>query len=356
MTNDVLSTGERPAKAAKPWFTRLSLPNRIALAMAVGLVALAPLDPQQALESLVFVGNAMTSIAPVLAVSIFLAAAAKATEADALIAGAFEGRESRMIVLAALFGALSPFCSCGVVPVIAGLLGAGVPIAPVMAFWLSSPLMDPSMFVLTAANIGLDFAIAKTASAIGIGLFGGFAAMAADRAGWFDGALKIGAPKTCAAKKALKRAPPVWAFWRDPARSQTFVLESANAGWYLFKWLMLAFVLESLMLRYVPGEAIARHLGGDGPWAIPGAVLLGIPAYLNGYAAIPLVKGLIDLGMEPAVGLAFMLAGGVTSVPAIMAVWALVRLRLFAAYIGLAVAGATLAAYVFAAFNGLRLW
>ena len=61
-------------------------------------------------------------------------------------------------------------------------------------------------------------------------------------------------------------------------------------------------------------------------------VLLGIPAYLNGLAAIPLVGGLIDMGMNPAVGLAFMVAGGVTSIPAAMAVWALVRPRVFALY------------------------
>ena len=54
--------------------------------------------------------------------------------------------ETKRIVIASLGGALSPFCSCGVVPLVAGLLAAGVPLPVVMAFWLSSPLMDPEMF------------------------------------------------------------------------------------------------------------------------------------------------------------------------------------------------------------------
>jgi len=57
-------------------------------------------------------------------------------------------------------GALSPFCLCGVIPLIAALLSMGVPLAPVMAFWLASPIMDPSMFLLTSGEIGMDFAIA----------------------------------------------------------------------------------------------------------------------------------------------------------------------------------------------------
>ena len=66
-----------------------------------------------------------------------------------------------MVVFASLMGALSPFCSCGVIPLIAALLASGVPLAPVMAFWLASPLMDPSMFLITTGVLGLQFAIAK---------------------------------------------------------------------------------------------------------------------------------------------------------------------------------------------------
>lgn len=299
--------------------------------------------PAQAMESVAFMGRALTSIAPWFALSVLAAAAAKASGVDGLIAYAFAGREARMVVLAALFGALSPFCSCGVIPLIAGLLTAGVPLAPVMAFWISSPIMDPNMFVLTAAAIGIEFAVVKTIAAIGMGALAGFATMGLVTVGRLGDPLRRPAQSACAiksARKLLTTPQPVWRFWHEPARAQTFVTESAKTGWFLARWMAVAFLAESLMLAYVPGETVARWLGSEPALAIPGAVLLGLPAYLNGFAAIPLVAGLIDLGMQPAVGMTFMVAGGVSSVPAMIAVWALAKPRVFALYLLLAAVGA----------------
>ncbi|MFX4222766.1 MAG: permease [Thalassobaculum sp.] len=137
-------------------------------------VALALFSADQAGASAIFVGDALLGVAPFLFASIAIAAYAKASGADSLIARAFEGREVTMIGAAALMGALSPFCSCGVIPLIAALLSMGVPLAPVMAFWLASPLMDPSMFFLTAGTLGMDFALFKVAAAVAVGLIGGF--------------------------------------------------------------------------------------------------------------------------------------------------------------------------------------
>ena len=67
---------------------------------------------------------------------------------------------------------------------------------------------------------------------------------------------------------------------------------------------------------------------------------MGVPAYLNGYAALPLVGGLIGQGMAPGAGMAFLIAGGVTSIPAAMAVWALARPPVFGLYIALSLTGA----------------
>ena len=134
----------------------------VVLVVLLALAALAVLAPAQAVESLRFTGDALVGVLPFLALSIGVAAYAKASGADALIARAFTGNLPTMIVAAALMGALSPFCSCGVIPLIAALLAMGVPLAPVMAFWLASPLMDPSMFLLTAGTLGTSFAVYKT--------------------------------------------------------------------------------------------------------------------------------------------------------------------------------------------------
>jgi uncharacterized membrane protein YraQ (UPF0718 family) len=258
-----------------------------------------------------------------------------------------------MVVMASLVGALSPFCSCGVIPVVAGLLGAGVPLAPVMAFWISSPLMDPNMFILTSAQLGLGFAVAKTLAAVGMGAASGFAAMALERGGAFREALRA-APRTCCGGGAPRGGAVMWRFWEDGSRSQAFLTEAAATTWFLGRWLALAFVLESLMLAWLPPATVARWAGQDGPWAIPLAIATGIPAYLNGFAAIPLVAGLIDLGMSPAAGLGFMLSGGVTSIPAMVAVYALVRPRVFGWYLAFAVVGAAVATYSYAAVLALR--
>jgi uncharacterized membrane protein YraQ (UPF0718 family) len=73
---------------------------------------------------------------------------------------------------------------------------------------------------------------------------------------------------------------------------------------------------------------------------------------LNGYAAVPLVQGLINLGMSPAVGLAFVTAGAATSIPAALAVWALVRPPVFLGYPGFATVGSLAVGYAYAAFLG----
>ena len=94
------------------------------------------------------------------------------------------------------------------------------------------------------------------------------------------------------------------------------------------------------MIRYIPAEWVAQALGGEGIGTIILASFIGAPAYLNGYAAVPLVDALMTQGMSAGAALSFMIAGGVSSIPAALAVWALVKPRVFAAYLGLAVTGA----------------
>ena len=70
------------------------------------------------------------------------------------------------------------------------------------------------------------------------------------------------------------------------------------------------------------------------------ATLVGVPAYLNGYSTLPLVGGLLNQGMAPGAAMASLIAGGVTSIPAVMAVWVLARPQVFALYIALSLSGA----------------
>ncbi|NQU59893.1 MAG: permease [Rhodospirillales bacterium] len=317
-------------------------------AMAGLFAFLLLLAPGQVPESLKFTGLSLLQISPFLIFSVAVAAAAKATGSEKLIAKVFSGNPARMIVFAAAFGTLSPFCSCGVIPLIAGLLSAGVPLAPVMAFWISSPLMDPEIFILSAATLGLHFTVGKTLAAFGLGLFGGFATLAAQRAGLFENPLTDGISKCCSSSCSTDKEQTVlWPFWREAGRRSQFNTTLLETGWFLGKWLTLAFVIESLMVAYIPASMIAEYLGGGAWWTIPAAVLVGVPAYMNGFAAIPLMEGLINLGMAKGAAMAFMVGGGVTSIPAAIAVFAMVRRQVFFYYVGLALVGSTAAGFLY---------
>ena len=315
--------------------------HRVWLASAAILAALAVFDAPQAAESALFAGDALLGTAPFLILSIAIAAWANATGADNLIAKAFTGAPLLMIGLAALAGGVSPFCSCGVIPLIAALLAMGVPLSAVMAFWLASPIMDPSMFVLTAGVLDLEFAVAKTLAAIGLGLFGGLVVHLMMQGGAFADPLRDGIGNGgCGGAKIRSPKPVVWRFWAEPERRAKFGKTALGTTLFLAKWLTLAFILESLMLAWVPAETVTATLGGEGLMPILTATLVGVPAYLNGYAALPLVGGLIEQGMAPGAGLAFLVAGGVTSIPAAMAVWALARPPVFLLYLALSLSGA----------------
>ena len=343
---------EAARTAPAPWrglATRLARIDRVVLATAALLAVLAVVVPGQAGESVRFTIGSLASIAPFLLLSVAVAAYTKATGLDRQVAAVFGGHPARTITLAAVFGALSPFCSCGVVPIIAGLLAAGVPVAPVMAFWLASPLMDPEMFILLAAVFPLPFVLAKALAAFAMGLGGGFVTHAFATRPAFAAPLRAGV-SCCAsscAGPATGSAPVAWRFWREPARRALFGREAWTTTAFLGKWLTLAFLIESLMVAYVPADAVAGWLGGGAWWAIPAAAIVGVPAYLNGYAAIPLVNGLMGMGMAPGAGLTFMLAGGVTSIPAAMAVFALVKRPVFALYLALGLTGSVLAGLLY---------
>ena len=326
--------------------------DRVWLALGLVFLGLAVLLPAQAVESLSFTAEAFTWIAPFLLLSVVLAAWLKAAGADRLIGRSVARTPVQAIVVAALFGALSPFCSCGVVPLIAALLAAGLPLPAVMAFWVASPLMDPETFILMAATVGLSLTLAKTLAAISLGLLAGFATLGLERLSVFGDPLRpragcggCGAPKP--GREELR-----WAFWREAPRRRAFTTEAWSVGVFLSKWLLLAFTIESLMVAWLPAEVIARNLGGEGWAAIPLAVAVGVPAYLNGFAAIPLVGELIAMGMAPGAALAFLVAGGVTSLPAAMAVFALVKRPVFLWYLAVALIGSLLVGF---AYQGVAL-
>mgnify|MGYP000311785729 FL=1 len=311
------------------------------------LAAVAVLDPANFTSVGEFALLALLSTGRYILFAVLLLAYLKATGAEVMVARAFEGRETRMIFMAAVFGGLAPFCSCEVIPFIAGLLALGAPLSAVMAFWLSSPLIDPPTLLITAGALGWPFAIGKAIVAVALGLFGGFMVRAMMRGGLFASPLRIAPSTGCGCGTPKLDAKPVWKFWQEQPRRDHFRAEFVSNGIFLLKWLALAYVLEALLVSYVPADLIATLVGGEGVVPIAIAALVGMPAYLNSYVAPPLLAGLIEQGMSNGAAMSFMVAGAVSSIPAMLAVWSLVKPQVFATYLALGVSGAIVSGVVF---------
>ncbi|WP_299499669.1 permease [uncultured Roseobacter sp.] len=328
---------------SQPAPRRFPKPGAWAATVAL-LLLIAVFDWAQFTPTVIFAVKALAHTAPFILFAVFAVAYLKASGAETLIAKAFSGNQARMIVMAALLGGLSPFCSCEVIPFIAALLAVGAPLGAVMAFWLASPLMDPAMFAITSGTLGWEFATAKAFAAIGLGMLGGFGTMLFAHTPVFTNPLRerpaVGG--CCGVKKPFSGAP-VWRFWQEADRRGTFRDTALENALFLIKWLTLAYVIEAMMLAYVPAEMIAGLLGGTGIWPILMGAFVGAPAYLNGYAAVPLVDALLAQGMAPGAAMSFVIAGGVSCIPAAIAVWALVKPRVFVAYLSFALVGAVIA-------------
>lgn len=329
------------------WKGDLKIDWVLVLILVIPLIVLG-LDPAQFPEFMTIALSALANTAVYIAIAVGLLAFLKATGAEAIVAEAFKGSPTRMIVLAALVGGLAPFCSCEVIPFIAALLALGAPLYAVMAFWLSSPLMDPPTFMITAGALGWEYAAAKTVAAVGLGLLGGFALRAIMAGGAFADPLRPRESKgCCGCGPSPMSGTPVWRFWEEESRVAVFRSTAIEQGVFLLRWLAFAYMLEAALILYMPAETVASVVGGEGIVPIIVSAFVGMPAYLNGYVAPAMVAGLVEQGMQPGAAVAFLIAGGVSSIPAMAAVFSLVKREVFAVYLGLGISGAILSGLVF---------
>lgn len=154
---------------------------------------------------------------------------------------------------------------------------------------------------------------------------------------------------------AADQAPPQR--WRDQARQglkETSVWDFGSGMlrdcWLLGRWMLLAVVIEALVRQFVPASAFAGILGGSLPASVCIAALLSIPLYLNGVSAIPIGAGLMSMGMGPAAMTTFLLAGAITTIPAMAGVRVTVTSRVFALYLGTGIIGSILVGLLAAPF------
>jgi len=140
----------------------------------------------QLLDTLGFIGRALKLAWPFILVSIPLSVAVNLSGTGERVQSLIGRRPVVSILLATLFGVLSPLCACTVIPVIFSLLTAGVPLGPVMAFWIASPSMDPEIFFLSAGTLGWNLAVWRLAATFLLSLTAGFTAYFLSVRGYFS--------------------------------------------------------------------------------------------------------------------------------------------------------------------------
>ena len=301
------------------------------------------------LSNLAFVGKNVWSILPFFLLSVGISAWVTVSGFADRIKAVFNRREKIAIAGGAIVGATIPLCSCGVIPLIAAMLASGVPLGPVMAFWISSPLMSPSTFVLTAGVLGMDYAVARLVTAVVMGAGAGYLVYFLTSSGMLNNqlhGLSLKQSACCGSDEAPDEGISHSRFWRD------FWSQAWTVTLFLGKWLLIAFILESLIVNYVDSKWISSVLGNNQFFSIPLATAIGIPVYTSGVGAIPIVKGLLSSGMSHGAALAFLVAGPVTTIPAMTAVFALVKRQTFAIYLCVGIGGSLIAGYVYQAVMG----
>lgn len=236
----------------------------------------------------------------------------------------------RGIIVASVIGAITPVCGIAVAPIVAALLRQGLPLGVAMAFWLSSPISDPGIIVLTAGILGWGFAVAKLFAALLLGVVAGVVALCVENrfphTRWL---------------RSITVSPVSGSGCQAPSPTRWFD-EALDTFWLVGRWLTLALIIEALLRSQLEGSGLATLLGTDSRWAVPLAVAVGGPLYIESYAALPLLRGFIDAGLSPGAAMAFLISGAAISFYAAIAVWSLVRPVVFALYLTLGLVGALL--------------
>lgn len=251
-----------------------------------------------------------------------------------LLAGKHEASGN---VLAALFGIATPFCSCSAVPLFIGFVTAGVPLGVTFSFLISAPMVNEVALVLLFGLFGWKVA----ALYLGTGLF------IAIGAGWTIGSMKLERHVepwvwTIQAGSAEAGAKKTWADRVTDGRSA--VREIVGKVWL---YVVLGIAVGAGIHGYMPTNFMASFMGREAWWAVPAAVLLGVPMYSNAAGIIPVVQALLGKGAALGTVLAFMMAVIALSLPEMIILRKVLRPVLIGTFVGVVAAGILVVGYLF---------
>ena len=253
----------------------------------------------------------------------------------ALLAGRTEGAAN---VLAASLGIVTPFCSCSAVPLFIGFVQAGVPLGVTFSFLISAPMVNEVALTLLFALFGWRIALLY----LGLGL------SVAIVAGWVIGRLRMEAhledwvrdmPRT-----AVQSGANSAGLGERLDAGFTSVREIVGKVW---PYILVGIAIGAAIHGYVPEDFMASFMGKDAWWAVPLAVALGVPMYSNAAGVIPIVQALLAKGAALGTVLAFMMSVIALSLPEMVILRKVLKLRLIGTFVAVVASGILLVGYVF---------
>lgn len=243
-------------------------------------------------------------------------------------------------VMAAMLGIVTPFCSCSAVPLFIGFLSAGVPMGITFSFLISAPMVNEVALALLFGMFGWKVA----------GLYLGMGLLVAIAAGYVIGELKM--------ERHLEdwvRAIQIGDA-QAPSGANVSWVERFEAGMHHVKdivgkvwpYVLVGIALGAGIHGYVPQDYLASIMGKDAPWwAVPVAVIIGVPMYSNAAGIIPVVEALIGKGAALGTVLAFMMSVIALSAPEMIILRKVLKPTLIATFAGVVATGILLVGYVF---------
>ncbi len=237
---------------------------------------------------------------------------------------------------AALFGAMTPFCSCSSVPVFLGFVQARFPIGVAFAFLITSPIVNEIAVALLGATFGWKFALTYAGVGIALGVVGGLTLTMLRAERW----LTPGAMTPVAADDD----PPLHG-WRarlgDAAATSLRILRK------IAPWLLVSLALGAGLHGFVPAGFFERLFADTGAWSVPLASAAGLPLYLSANATVPLLDAFVTKGVPLGTALAFLLSAVGVSFPELVMLRSVMTVRLLAAFSLVVLVGTTIIGWIF---------
>jgi hypothetical protein len=253
----------------------------------------------------------------------------------ALLAGRTEGAAN---VMAASLGIVTPFCSCSAVPLFIGFVQAGVPLGVTFSFLIAAPMVNEVALTLLFALFGWKIA----ALYLGLGL------TVAIVAGWVIGRLRMERHL----EDWVRNIPHVTVSAEAAALSLGARIEAGFAAvreivGRVWPYILAGIAIGAGIHGYVPADFMASLMGKDAWWAVPLAVLIGVPMYTNAAGVIPIVQALLAKGAALGTVLAFMMSVIALSLPEMIILRKVLKFRLIATFAGVVATGILVVGFVF---------